>query len=188
MHGRLGEGEGDMRYLLPPGADAVSRAPLCRPLSPVDDLRALVRICPRIPRVCRRTSSTRTWPRPACSAGWRRRAYNRTRGAAPRARVVHTYHGHVLEGYFSPLKTRVFIALERALARAQRSRSSPFRRPFARNCSSDYDIGRADQYRVVPLGFDLAAFAAIDDDGARGARARPRDCLPTRRSSPPSAG
>ncbi|MDR7420173.1 MAG: glycosyltransferase, partial [Armatimonadota bacterium] len=31
--------------------------------------------------------------------------------------VVHTYHGHVLRGYFPPAKTRVFVAIERALAR-----------------------------------------------------------------------
>ena len=34
-----------------------------------------------------------------------------------RARIVHTYHGHVLDGYFSPLKTSLFIMLERLLAR-----------------------------------------------------------------------
>ena len=39
------------------------------------------------------------------------RAYNIGRGRA-RARVVHTYHGHVLDGYFSPLKTSLFINLE----------------------------------------------------------------------------
>ncbi len=44
--------------------------------------------------------------------------YNLTRGSAPRARVVHTYHGHVLEGYFSAFMTRVFITLERMLAGA----------------------------------------------------------------------
>jgi len=32
--------------------------------------------------------------------------------------VLHTFHGNVFHGYFGPRKTRVFIALERALARA----------------------------------------------------------------------
>lgn len=31
--------------------------------------------------------------------------------------VVHTFHGHVFHGYFSPAKTRLFIRLETALAR-----------------------------------------------------------------------
>lgn len=33
------------------------------------------------------------------------------------ALLVHTYHGHLLHGYFSPAKTRALIALERALAK-----------------------------------------------------------------------
>ena len=43
--------------------------------------------------------------------------YNRTAGRGDRARVVHTYHGHVLDGYFSPAKTRFFLGAERAVAR-----------------------------------------------------------------------
>ena len=38
----------------------------------------------------------------------------------PRPALVHTYHGHVLEGYFGPAKTRLYLELERALARRQR--------------------------------------------------------------------
>ena len=30
--------------------------------------------------------------------------------------IVHTYHGHVLRGYFSPAKTAVYRAIERMLA------------------------------------------------------------------------
>ena len=44
LHGRLGEGEGDMSYLLPASADARYVATLCRPLSPLDDLRTLIRL------------------------------------------------------------------------------------------------------------------------------------------------
>ena len=32
--------------------------------------------------------------------------------------IVHTYHGHVFQGYFSPLKTRFFLAIERWLGRS----------------------------------------------------------------------
>lgn len=44
LHGRLGEGEGDMSYLIAPGADARFVPTLCRPLSPIDDLRTLWRL------------------------------------------------------------------------------------------------------------------------------------------------
>jgi len=37
--------------------------------------------------------------------------------AAPKAKVIHTYHGHLLYGYFSPSKTNLIVHLERFLAR-----------------------------------------------------------------------
>src|SRR6185503_14359389 len=40
IHGRLGEGEGDMSYLVEPGARAIYVDTLCRPLSPLNDIRA----------------------------------------------------------------------------------------------------------------------------------------------------
>ena len=89
-------------------------------------------------------------------------AYNVARGSAPRARIVHTYHGHVLEGYFSPMMTRIFITMERGLARlsdAIIAISPAIRDELLRL----YRIGRDAQYRVVPLGFDLTPFAAVDD-------------------------
>src|ERR671927_477013 len=30
--------------------------------------------------------------------------------------IVHTFHGHLLHGYFSPRRTRLVVAAERALA------------------------------------------------------------------------
>ena len=36
--------------------------------------------------------------------------------AYPRAKRIHTYHGHLLHGYFSPLKTRLVILVEKFLA------------------------------------------------------------------------
>ena len=68
--------------------------------------------------------------------------------------VVHTYHGHVLRGYFSPAKTGVYRAIERGLARrtdrllavtdARARRARRARR------------GRGGAVSAVPLGFDLA--------------------------------
>ncbi len=37
--------------------------------------------------------------------------------AVPRAKRVHTFHGHLLDGYFSPLKTRLITKLEQLLAK-----------------------------------------------------------------------
>jgi glycosyltransferase involved in cell wall biosynthesis len=96
-------------------------------------------------------------------------AYNRTAGRRARARVVHPYHGHVLEGYFGPAKTRMFIAAERSLA-AGTDRIVAISPRIREELVHDYGIGRAEQYRVVPLGFDLKALAAIDDEARAAAR------------------
>jgi glycosyltransferase involved in cell wall biosynthesis len=40
-----------------------------------------------------------------------------SRFAAPRAKRVHTFHGHLLDGYFSPIKTKLITSLEGLLAR-----------------------------------------------------------------------
>jgi glycosyltransferase involved in cell wall biosynthesis len=168
FHGRLGTGEGDMSYLIQPGADTRFIQSLCRPLSPVDDLRALVTLYREFRKVKPAIVHTHM-----AKAGMLGRlaafAYNRTRGAAPRAKVVHTYHGHVLDGYFSKFMTAVFISIERALATIS-DRIIAISPAIRQELLETYRIGRADQYRVVPLGFDLAPFAAIDGNARIAAR------------------
>lgn len=170
IHGRLGHGEGDMRYLLPPEADVRYLPALCRPIAPVDDLRTLVRLVAEMrayePRIVHtHMAKAGTLGRLAAAL------YNMTRGRRPRARVIHTYHGHVLEGYFSPAATFVFLSLERLLARLSDVliAISPAIRS---ELLDDLRIGRRHQYRVVPLGFDLTHLAAIDDAFRAAARER----------------
>ena len=161
LHGRLGDGEGDMSYLIAPGADAAFIPELRRRLSPLHDYRALVRLYGEISRA--HPAIVHTHMAKAGLLGRLAAAlHNLTRGSAPRARVVHTYHGHVLDGYFSAFMTTVFITLERLLANA--SDAIVAISPAIRDELLDrHHIGVAAQYRVVPLGFDLAPFAAIDD-------------------------
>ena len=74
--------------------------------------------------------------------------------------IVHTYHGHVLDGYFTPRKTRVFVAIERWLARRADcllAVSDTVRRELL-----DRGIGTSGRLRVVPLGLDLDRFVAAD--------------------------
>jgi glycosyltransferase involved in cell wall biosynthesis len=168
IHGRLGEGEGDMSYLLTPGSRAIFVSTLGRPLSPVNDLRTLFGLYRELRRA--RPVIVHTHMAKAGLLGRTAAAlYNATRGSAPRAKVVHTYHGHVLEGYFSPLMTKVFISLERMLARVS-DRIIAISPAIERELRDGFHIGRADQYRVVPLGFDLSAFAAVDDAAREQAR------------------
>ena len=168
FHGRLGAGEGDMSYLIPAGADARFVPTLCRPLSPLDDLRTLIRLYQEFRRARPRIVHTHM-----AKAGLLGRLaavlYNLRRGNRPRARIVHTYHGHVLEGYFGGLKTWLFIALERLMARGSDALVA-IAPPVRDELLIDHGIGRAAQYHLVPLGFDLTPFAAIDREARVQAR------------------
>ncbi len=70
--------------------------------------------------------------------------------------VVHTYHGHVLQGYFSPAHTQVFLAIERALAHVTDrivTVSEEIRRQIL-----DFGVGTPGQVTVLRLGLDLEPF------------------------------
>lgn len=69
------------------------------------------------------------------------------------ARIVHTFHGHLLRGYFSPTKTRGFAITEALLAR--RSDSLVTVSPEVRDDLLAAGVGRAKQYQVIPPGVTL---------------------------------
>jgi glycosyltransferase involved in cell wall biosynthesis len=70
--------------------------------------------------------------------------------------VVHTFHGHVLEGYFSPTLTRLFLQIERALARITDRIITVS--PQVRQDLLARGVGRPEQVEVIPVGLDLARF------------------------------
>lgn len=78
--------------------------------------------------------------------------------------IVHTYHGHVLRGYFGPAKTRMYVAIERWLARRTTRLLAVSER--IKEEILDLGIGRPERFDVVPLGLDLAPF--LDAEAWRG--------------------
>jgi glycosyltransferase involved in cell wall biosynthesis len=169
VHGRLGPGEGDMRTLLPsPTLEAVQIASLQRAINPLDDSFTFWRLLALMRRI--RPAIVHTHMAKAGAIGrLAAMTYNAGPGRHRPARLVHTYHGHVLEGYFSPRATSVFLQLERQLARRTDAlvAVSP---AIRRELLQDFGIGRPDRFHVVPLGFSLEPLAAIDDDARRRAR------------------
>src|SRR5262245_61091463 len=174
VHGALGAGEGDMRYLLEAGGrssvEIVEVPTLKRPVSPADDLRAtnaLRRIIDTFRPAIVHTHMAKAGALGRLAA----MAWNRARPAAERTRLVHTYHGHVLEGYFGGLTSHGFLAIERALARAT-DRIIAISPRIRDELLLQHRIGTAAQYRVVPLGFDLEPFFAVDAAARAEARRR----------------
>jgi glycosyltransferase involved in cell wall biosynthesis len=77
-----------------------------------------------------------------------------------RPRTVHTFHGHVLDGYFSSIARRGFIAIERQLAR--RTDVLLAVSPQIRDELLDLGIGRPAQFLVISVGVDLAPYLAVN--------------------------
>ena len=92
-----------------------------------------------------------------------------------RCHVVHTYHGHIFRGYYGPAKTRLFLAIERVLARFATDRIITVSDRQRREIAESYRVGRPEQYRVVPLGLDLSQIgekSAKGETGGTGERER----------------
>jgi glycosyltransferase involved in cell wall biosynthesis len=70
-------------------------------------------------------------------------------------KVVHTYHGHIFHSYYSVAKTRLFIAIERALARLCTDRIVVISEQQRQEICERFGVGHPAQFRIVPLGLDL---------------------------------
>lgn len=131
----------------------VHRVPLVRPTDPTNDSRALVAV--RRLLIETRPAILHTHMAKAGTIG---RMAART--VASRPRTVHTFHGHVLDGYFRPSTQRAFIEVERRLARTTDVLIAVS--PEIRDALLDLRIGRPAQFHVVSLGFDLSRFLAVE--------------------------
>ncbi len=72
---------------------------------------------------------------------------------------VHTYHGHIFHSYYGPLKTRLFLSIEKVLARLITDRIVVVSEQQRREIQERFGVGRPDQFVVIPLGLDTHSFA-----------------------------
>lgn len=86
-------------------------------------------------------------------------------GRGARAVLVHTFHGHVLEGYFPPRISWLFLIVERWLARWTDCLIAVS--DTVRHELSALGIGRAAQWQVIPVGLDLSALARLPVSNGR---------------------
>src|SRR5215216_6397237 len=72
--------------------------------------------------------------------------------------VLHTFHGHVFHGYFSPGKTRLFLMIERlgALLSTRIITISP----RLREEIAQFGVTWSGRIEIIPLGFELESFAS----------------------------
>lgn len=69
------------------------------------------------------------------------------------AGIIHTFHGHLLQGYFTAVKTGGLVAVERGLARVTDRLVAVA--PEVRDDLLDAGVGRPQQYEVIPPGVQL---------------------------------
>ncbi len=137
-----------------PGTDVTLVPSLRRPVDPRADARALRAISQLVAR--RRPDVVHTHLAKAGAVG---------RLASHRAGVpvvVHTFHGHVLDGYFPGPAARAFLAAERALAR--RSTALVAISGAIRDELLTIGIGEESRWRVIPLGLELDDLLALGPD------------------------
>jgi glycosyltransferase involved in cell wall biosynthesis len=154
VFGSVEPGEADMGYLLD-GApvERVVIPSLGRELRPLRDLSTAWQLW----RVMRRERPDVVHTHKA-KAGAIGRVVSLFAGVPVR---VHTFHGHVFHGYFGAGKTRMFLAIERTLARVT-SRLVALSDGLVDELAARYRIAPAPRFAVVPLGFDLSPFAAAE--------------------------
>lgn len=71
--------------------------------------------------------------------------------------IIHTYHGNIFDGYFSNLKSWVFLTIERVLAKFSTSIVS-ISSLQKKDLVEKYRIAKNEKIKVIPLGFMLAPF------------------------------
>lgn len=84
--------------------------------------------------------------------------------SSKKIKTVHTFHGNVLDGYFNPQKSKLFIRIERALAKVTDAIIA-LSQTQKWELTKKYDIARDDKIHIINLGFDLTQFT---DSNGRG--------------------
>ncbi len=148
--GTLAEGEESMEYVADElGVPVVSLPALQREVSISRDAAAIRELRRTLRR--RRPDVLHTHTAKAGTTG--RIAAALAGRARPRA-TVHTFHGHVLRGYFDARRERVFTGVERTLAR--RTGALVAVSDEVRDDLVALGVAPADRIVVIPYGFDLS--------------------------------
>jgi glycosyltransferase involved in cell wall biosynthesis len=149
--GTIDPNEGDMAYYAEAhGVKPVMIPELGRSLHPIRDLKTVWKLYQLMRQIKPDVVHTHT-----SKAGFVGRV---AAWAAGTPVIIHTFHGHVFYGYFSQLKTSLFVFLER-LAAGMSDTIITLTEGLRRELSEQFRIARKGRITVLPLGLDLEGFA-----------------------------
>jgi GT2 family glycosyltransferase/glycosyltransferase involved in cell wall biosynthesis len=153
--GSISRDEGDMSYLVEPRNVALLHIPeLQREIRFIPDIKTLLKLLKLIIRekpdiVHTHTAKAGTIGRLAVIL------YNAL--FFKNVKTVHTFHGHVFQDYFGPLKSGLFLYVEKVLAKGTDAIIA-ISKSQRQELSETFGIAPARKIKHVNLGFDLAPF------------------------------
>ena len=149
--GQIGRGEGSMSFVAEELGVQVEPIPqLHRDISPLYDTQSVTAVVRLIRRVRPQILHTHT-----AKAGAIGRVAALVAGDARPPLVVHTFHGHVLRGYFDPARTAMFKTIERRLARSTTRLVAVS--PEVRDDLVALGVAAPERFSVIRLGIPLEA-------------------------------
>lgn len=147
--GSLARGEDSMAFLAERlGVTVVSVPEIQREVSAFHDARSVRRLTAIMRAERPHILHTHT-----AKAGAIARAAARLAGGARPPIVVHTFHGHVLKGYFGPGRTAFFRQVERTLARSSDVLIAVS--PEVRDELVEHGVAPKERFAVIRLGIPL---------------------------------
>ncbi len=153
VHGSLAPGEESLAALAEEEGATMHHLPeMQQPVQPLRDVQALSKLARLVRGFRPHLVHTHT-----AKAGFLGR--QAALALRPRPALVHTYHGHVLEGYFGAPKSRLYLEMERALARV-----SDCLVGVSQATVDDLvrlGVAPPSKFRVLPLGLDLDRLAEL---------------------------
>jgi glycosyltransferase involved in cell wall biosynthesis len=162
--GSLARGEDSMAFVADSrDVDVVRIDELGREISPLRDLVATFRLARLIRKERPDILHTHT-----AKAGTVGRVAAILAGRRGPPIVVHTFHGHVLRGYFGPLRSRLFLLLERWLA--TRTTALIAVSPQVRDDLVALGVAPPEKFAVVRLGIELDERVDGEQDGRAESR------------------
>ncbi len=157
--GSLARGEDSMAFVADElGVEIVRIDELGREISPFRDLVATIRLARLIRRERPQILHTHT-----AKAGTVGRVAALLAGSRRPPIVVHTFHGHVLRGYFGPVRSLFFRVLERRLASITTALVAVS--PQVRDDLVALRVAPRERFVVIRLGIELEQRVAPEQDG-----------------------
>jgi glycosyltransferase involved in cell wall biosynthesis len=154
--GTIARGEESMAHVAEKaGARLVTLPSLSREIAPVHDALAAFRLSRLIREVRPTILHTHT-----AKAGTVGRVAALLAGDARPPIVIHTFHGHVLQGYFGPTKSSLFRLLERLLAKVTTVLVAVS--PEVRDDLVRLGVAPAEKFAVIRLGIELEQRVTTD--------------------------